>query len=188
MSGQYAHLIARRDAILATARMSPEARARAMGVRYHPPMTVPAVIATKTEPPAPPPPPKRQTRIEAPPVLRKARSTSKMCLGIADHASIAVKARDIIHICCAVWGVEVDEVLTEARSRRMARPRQAAMHMMANHLRISQPSIAAFFKRDHTTVTTSVKHRVPRLMERDRAFCCRYRWAMRKLRRMWAAP
>lgn len=202
MSGHYAHLIAQRDAVLSTARMSPSARARAKGESFYQPPAKTHVITVdcsrpeerKIESEAPvvvagrPPVMSRPRRISIPPRLNLTGHYGRSFSGkpVPDHAAAASKARDIITVFADVFGVEIELLLSPERRKKYSRPRQAAMYLMGKHLRLSQTTIGEIFKRDHTTVTSS-NDRVAKLLATDRGFRSTYELATHKLRQLWSA-
>lgn len=105
---------------------------------------------------------------------------------IHDRAVMTEKARDVIRVFSEVYGVDATSVLTPARSRKFARPRQSAMYAMAKHLKLSQPTIGKIFSRDASTVTYAISRKVPVLLVEDLGFASRYYYGMQKLRSLWA--
>ncbi len=191
MTDHYLHLVAQRERILSTARISTAARARAMGQKqYAPIVDKPAVVARPIAEPVAKPveviPPAVVARIRIPDGMSRAGWGGPV--PAEEIGEVSQKAKDIITVCCTVWQVSVDGVLSADRSRVYVRPRQAAMAMMATHLKLSQPAIGKIFKRDHSTVTHAATHKVPELLARDRGFRVRYAYAVRLLRKMWAQP
>jgi len=189
--GHYHHLIDQRNRVLSTARMSPAARAAAMGKKYE--YVDPAEVATAAVTAAPitvmmPCKGKysRRWRVNIPNPTMSTKGGYRAALVVGDD--IPNKARDIIHVCCRIWRVNVDLLLSPLQSRQYARPRQAAMSMMAKQLRLSQKAIGRIFSRDHTTVMHAATHLVPRLLLEDRGFRVRYEYAGRELRKLWAVP
>lgn len=201
MTGHAEYLKGRRDAVLSTARISDAARARIMGRPIHrAPAKVHAITVDcakpderKVEVGDPVSPPKRRARqrrisIPAPTLSSRGGGYGGGTVPAPDIDAVSKKARDIIHVACTVFAVDVESVLSVERSRKYARPRQAAMSLMAKLLKLSQPAIGRIFTRDHSTVTYAVTHKVPELLATERGFRVRYAYATRKIRRLWGAP
>lgn len=77
--------------------------------------------------------------------------------------------RCIQTVVASAFGVGRDELLSDRREPRVARPRQVAMYLARDLTRHSLPHIGRHFGRDHTTVMHSVK-RVEGLMVADAEF------------------
>ncbi len=60
--------------------------------------------------------------------------------------------REIQQAVCDFFGIEVDEIRSTSRSRRVSHPRQVAMYLSCELTGQSLPTIAAEFARDHSTV------------------------------------
>lgn len=192
MSGHREYLIGRRDAVLSTCRVPPTARARIMGERpaYQPIVETPKQAVAAVLPAARPAPLSLiQPRIPVPSRLTVTGRYGRSYGGkpVPDHAGTSAKVRDIITVFADVFGVEIELLLSSERRKKYARPRQAAMYLMAKHLRLSQTTIGEIFKRDHTTVTSSVA-KITQLLAEDRSFQCRYEFATHQLRQLWAVP
>ncbi len=164
--GHYHYLVAQRDAILSSARMSPAARARAMGRKFHPTPAVPVVAE-----PAPPTPKKR--------------------LGLGPRATLIGRVQQVIDAFCKAFEVELDGILSYSHSRKVARPRQAVMHFLHVQMQMTSTPIGKLFDRDHTTCLHAVRVVTGLLASDDAAsadFSARYHRAVRTLRAIWTAP
>ncbi len=76
-------------------------------------------------------------------------------------------ADDVMRQVAAVWGVKVSDIKGERRHRSVALPRQVAMHLCRQVLRMSYPEIGERFGgRDHTTVMNACK-KIGALLESD---------------------
>jgi len=64
---------------------------------------------------------------------------------------------DIQRAVAAAAGIDVADMLSERRARRVARPRQLAMWMAAKLTGYSTPRIGMMFARDHTTVLHALR-------------------------------
>lgn len=171
MSGHYAYLVERRDAILATARMSDTAKTRALGLATALPILDPAATAQAEV--------KRLTGANE--VLR---ATVKRLEGIqaglieqlrvvndgAHQARIAtrqVAISDVQSAFCeeyaAVGGLiygrpyTLIDLCSVARSRQYAWPRMVCMVLVRKLCHVSLPVIAKAFNRDHTTVMNALR-------------------------------
>jgi chromosomal replication initiator protein len=55
------------------------------------------------------------------------------------------------------YGISRDDMLSDARAARLARPRQIAMYLARKLTTLSLPAIGRKFRRDHTTVLHAVR-------------------------------
>ena len=82
-----------------------------------------------------------------------------------DNKSINVES--IINIVAAHYNLSTQEMLSQRRSRSLARPRQIAMYLAKQHTANSLPDIGRKFSdRDHTTVIHAVK-KIEELIGKD---------------------
>jgi chromosomal replication initiator protein len=77
-------------------------------------------------------------------------------------------ARHIQRVVCARYGVALVDLLSERRTRYVARARQIAVWLCRHATPLSLPQIGRAFRRDHTTILYSVNH-VDALMAADPA-------------------
>lgn len=163
--GIAAELRAQRDAVLSTARMSPEARARALGVVLHRPVAkehrivVDIKAATRTvettkEPATPP----RQR------LLRRATKRlhpldREPAPEVRKIAARQLRSGDILKAVADTWGLTTYALQDASRPQRVCRPRFAAALLLRTKRLMSFPEIARALKRkDHT----SARHEVQR--------------------------
>ncbi len=97
------------------------------------------------------------------------------------------KARDVIDVAASLFGVTVADIISHTRRSKPVAARQMAMGLAAHMLKFSGPTLARIFDRDKSTIVQALR-RVAELRASDRGFECRYDYAGRKLRAMWAAP
>lgn len=60
----------------------------------------------------------------------------------------------IVEVCARLWGVPAGQLYDFHRGAVYVRPRQAAMSLMRDLLKLSLPVIGVILNRDHTTVLT----------------------------------
>jgi len=63
----------------------------------------------------------------------------------------------IIRTVAEYYGIRSDDILSKSQNRECALPRQLAMHLCREQLKLSYMKIGDIFARDHSTVITSVK-------------------------------
>ena len=85
------------------------------------------------------------------------------------EAAFAVTAELIIRNVCKYYSVEVQTLKGPQKSRNIAEPRQVAMYLIRNHLRLSLPEIGKLFSRDHGTVLHAIRKVELRLRQQDTA-------------------
>jgi len=76
-------------------------------------------------------------------------------------------AEDVQHRVATAWGVKASDLKGERRHRSVALPRQVAMYICRESLKLSYPEIGdRFGGRDHTTVMTACR-KISGLVDRD---------------------
>lgn len=85
---------------------------------------------------------------------------------IMEEQQRAVTADKILQIVSEHYGVRKDDILGAAQSREFVLPRQIAMHLCRNELKLPFMKIGDLFKKDHSTVMASVKL-IQRGLEQD---------------------
>ena len=79
----------------------------------------------------------------------------------------SVNVESIQNIVASYFNLSLQEMLSQRRSRSLARPRQIAMYLSKQHTTNSLPDIGRkFSNRDHTTVIHAVK-KIEELMKKD---------------------
>lgn len=73
----------------------------------------------------------------------------------------------IIKFCAEHYGIRTEDILGKGQKKECAQPRQIAMFLCRNELKIPFTKIGELFSRDHSTVMTSVKLIQKLLDERD---------------------
>lgn len=144
--------------VLSTARMSPAARARAMGKRYFQPPTVTWVTPEKPKPVEDAPPREMRTR-------RVKGERGKILNAVAD-----------------AFNITLSEILDGRKTDRIARARFAAALFFRDGRNLSYPQIArAIKRRDHTSAMHEVA-RARELLATDPEWAERYHAAERLLK------
>ncbi len=166
MSGQYAYLTSRRDGILATARISPAARARIKGEKVYQPAAKAHTITVDCAKPderkvkegAPvvvlpvlPPAPVQQAVIATP-----VKSDEPNGIAAVQHVFLGLLRAAGYQIEGQPYGLM--EMRCERRSRLHSWPRQVCMDLVRRLTPASYPAIGqAFGGKDHTTVMCAIK-------------------------------
>lgn len=73
----------------------------------------------------------------------------------------------IIRTVAEYYGIRIDDILSKSQSREYALPRQIAMHLCRERLKLPYMKIGDIFSRDHSTVMSSVKHIQKGLEEKE---------------------
>jgi chromosomal replication initiator protein len=63
----------------------------------------------------------------------------------------------IINTCASYFKLTSEDILGKSQTKQHTHPRQMAMYLCRQYLNLSYPKIGQLFKRDHSTVITSVK-------------------------------
>lgn len=74
-----------------------------------------------------------------------------------------------IRAFCAEHGLDVGEVWSTERSRRVCRDRDAVIHWLRHEHRLSLPLIGSLMSRDHVTILAAVRRHEARLTQREAA-------------------
>jgi hypothetical protein len=115
---------------------------------------------------------------------RRLEPRPKKRLGLGPRSSLTTRAEQVVRAFCKTFEVGVDGVLSHGRSRKLARPRQAAMHFLHVEMAMTTTPLGRMMNRDHTTVIHAVQV-VSNLLRCDSDFSARYHRAVRALRAIW---
>ncbi len=154
MTGHYAHLIAQRERILSTARMSPAARARALGQRY---TYVEATIAAtdkescgggESRPACERPVGENHSTVRALPKVEN-REVPSGTTGSANGdgcragAGVAPGPQDVIEAVAEAYGVSIRDLISGSRRQNNCRAKWAAALLMRYRLKTAYGDIGA---------------------------------------------
>lgn len=76
---------------------------------------------------------------------------------LVEEQKSALTTAKIIHATAEHYGIRSEDILGKSQTRECALPRQLAMHLCRNKLKMPFMKIGDLFSRDHSTVMTSVK-------------------------------
>jgi chromosomal replication initiator protein len=85
---------------------------------------------------------------------------------LADEQKAALTSTKIIQAVAEQYGIRVDDILGKSQTRECALPRQIAMHLCREKLKMPFMKIGDLFSRDHSTVMSSVKY-IQKSLEED---------------------
>lgn len=172
--GIVAELQAIRNSILSTARMSPAAKARALGrpfcqspVSKTHRIVVDMKAGTKTV----------ETRYPEPKTVKLVPAphrTTKRRYFQSAHSGI-------FNAVAEAWGITVFALLSQSQARKAAWPRFAVFRLLRRK-GLSLTQIGAIMKRDHSTVLSGLR-RAEYMLELDPTWAARYRAAEQALAR-----
>jgi len=75
--------------------------------------------------------------------------------------------QDILKTICSFYNIKISHLKSSSRTSNFVLPRQIAMYILRNQLKMKQEEIAFFLnKKDHTTVIHAVE-KINRLILRD---------------------
>lgn len=83
-----------------------------------------------------------------------------------EEQQAALTTRKIIQAVAEYYGIRSEDVLGKSQTRECALPRQIAMHICREKLKIPFMKIGDLFSRDHSTVMASIKH-IQKALEGD---------------------
>lgn len=86
---------------------------------------------------------------------------------IEEEQKAALTPEKIIQAVADHYGVRVEDVLSKAQSRDCVLPRQVAMHLCRSKLKMPFMKVGDLFRRDHSTVMSSIKQVQKRLDQHD---------------------
>ncbi len=69
----------------------------------------------------------------------------------------SLSADKILSSVAEVFGIKKEDILSKSQSRETSLPRQIAMYLLRKELKLPYMKIGDIFKRDHSTVMTSIK-------------------------------
>lgn len=87
---------------------------------------------------------------------------------IAQEQKTALNPERIISTVSAIYGIRSDDLLGKSQSLDCSLPRQIAMYLCRQELKLPFQGIGQIFSRDHSTVMTSVKHIQKKVDESDK--------------------
>lgn len=76
---------------------------------------------------------------------------------ILEEERLALTPNRIIHCVAEFFGIRAEDILGKAQTRECVLPRQISMHLCRQQLKMPYTKIADLFKKDHSTVMSSVK-------------------------------
>ncbi len=85
---------------------------------------------------------------------------------ITEEQKSAITPPKIIQAVAEHYGIRTEDILGKAQTRECALPRQMAMHLCREKLKMPFMKIGDLFSRDHSTVMASVKH-IHKSLEQD---------------------
>jgi chromosomal replication initiator protein len=93
----------------------------------------------------------------------------------------AITPAKIIQAVAEQYGIRTEDILGKAQTRDCALPRQLAMHLCREHLKMPFMKIGDLFFRDHSTVMSSVRHIKKALDQDDREIVSSWNAIVKKL-------
>lgn len=85
---------------------------------------------------------------------------------IEEEQKTAITPQKIIQAVAEQYGIRTEDILGKAQTRECALPRQLAMHLCREQLKMPFMKIGDLFSRDHSTVMSSVKS-IQKSLEQD---------------------
>lgn len=87
----------------------------------------------------------------------------------------------VIQAVCKEWRISVEDLFSPGRPKRVTDPRQAAMHLMREHLFMAFERVGAVFGKDHGTVIHACNTHEGRMT--DPKFSRRYKAALHAIKK-----
>ncbi len=100
---------------------------------------------------------------------------------IEEEQKSAITSAKIIQAVAEQYGIRTEDILGKAQTRECALPRQLAMHLCRDQLKMPYMKIGDLFSRDHSTVMSSVKHIQKALDQDDRDISATWHAIIKKL-------
>jgi chromosomal replication initiator protein len=85
---------------------------------------------------------------------------------LAEEQKAALSSTKILQAVAEHYGIRTEDILGKSQTRECTLPRQIAMHLCREKLKMPFMKIGDLFARDHSTVMASVKH-IQKLLEKD---------------------
>lgn len=76
---------------------------------------------------------------------------------IADEERQTLKPEKIVQAVAESYGIKLEDLFSKSQTREFVTPRQVAMFLCRQNLRMSFTKIGDYFKRDHSTVISGIK-------------------------------
>lgn len=102
---------------------------------------------------------------------------------LAEELKSAVTPSKIIQATAEHYGVREEDIMGKAQTRECALPRQLAMYLCRERLKMPFMKIGDLFSRDHSTVMASVKHIQKSLNQENREIGGAWHAIMKKLQK-----
>jgi chromosomal replication initiator protein len=80
----------------------------------------------------------------------------------------ALIPQKIISVVAEYYGISPEEIVGKSQTQSCATPRQVAMHLCRDRLKVPYLQLGKIFHRDHSTVMSSIKLIQKRLAAQDR--------------------
>lgn len=93
----------------------------------------------------------------------------------------ALTPHKAIQLVAEVFGIKADDIMGKGQKRELVFPRQIAMHLCRNKLKMPYTKIGDLFEKDHSTVMTSVKLIQTGLEENNHDILSHYQSIQKKL-------
>lgn len=87
---------------------------------------------------------------------------------IAEENKESLSTKSILKMVAEVFGIKTEDILGKSQCREFVLPRQIAMYLCREKLKMPYTKIGAFFARDHSTVMTSVRSITKSLSNQDK--------------------
>ncbi len=87
---------------------------------------------------------------------------------IEEEKKNALTPQKIVRIVADFYGLRMEDILGKSQSHDCSLPRQIAMHLCRQELKMPFLKIGAFFDRDHSTVMSSVKQIQKKIEEQEK--------------------
>ncbi|WP_068466515.1 chromosomal replication initiator protein DnaA [Candidatus Protochlamydia phocaeensis] len=100
---------------------------------------------------------------------------------VDEEVKSAITPAKIIQAVAEQYGIRTEDILGKAQTRDCALPRQLAMHLCREQLKMPFMKIGDLFFRDHSTVMSSVKHIQKALDQDDREITGAWHAILKKL-------
>lgn len=168
--GHYEYLVAQRNRVLSTARMSSTARAQAMGRVLHRPVAKEHRIVVDI---------KADTKTIETMVMETPKVVAPPIYVTPKRHYLRSIYADLYNAVAETWGITVHALRSECRKQQLAQPRFALCRLLRER-GLSMPAIGSVMKRDHTTCLHALR-RAAELLENDKVWAARYHAAKRLL-------
>lgn len=94
------------------------------------------------------------------------------------------KMAQIIHVCCRVWGITIQNIKSKNRRRKYVEPRQAALYLGSLLTNLQQIEVVRSLGKNHHSMLINSTKKAKNLIETDPQYRERFRIAKSEIEKI----